>query len=114
MKKVLIILAIVLGIVLIGVGGYFSIIHFTKVSAIKTVDDMFNAIKDGNIEEMKKYISIDGEQLSGNTDLSADKSTETLKIVVKNLKYDIVSSKTKLNECELKLNVTNKDLFYVF
>ena len=110
MKKVLIILAIVLGIVLLGVGGYFSIIHFTKVSDVKTVDDMFNAIKDGNTEEMKKYISIDEEKSSDNTDSSADESTESLKIVVKNLKYDVVSSKTKLNECELKLNVTNKDL----
>lgn len=106
MKKFLIVIIIVIAVALVGVGGYFGYLQLVKNSALQSIDERFTNIKEGNISELEKYTSID-ESTS-----SSDKEEEEwlMKLMLKNLNYEVVSAKPKFNECEVELKVTNKNV----
>ena len=110
MKKFLIVIIIVIAVALVDVGGYFGYLQLVKNSALQSIDERFTNIKEGNISELEKYISID-ESTS-----SSDKEEEEwlMKLMLKNLNYEVVSAKPKFNECEVELKVTNKNLGSAF
>ena len=110
MKKFLIVIIIVIAVALVGVGGYFGYLQFVKNSALQSIDERFTNIKEGNISELEKYTSID-ESTS-----SSDKEEEEwlMKLMLKNLNYEVVSAKPKFNECEVELKVTNKNVGSAF
>lgn len=109
MKKFLIVIIIVIAVALVGVGGYFGYLQLVKNSALQSIDERFTNIKEGNISELEKYTSID-ESTS-----SSDKEEEWLmKLMLKNLNYEVVSAKPKFNECEVELKVTNKNVGSAF
>ena len=110
MKKFLIVIIIVIAVALVGVGGYFGYLQFVKNSALQRIDERFTNIKEGNISELEKYTSID-ESTS-----SSDKEEEEwlMKLMLKNLNYEVVSAKPKFNECEVELKVTNKNVGSAF
>ena len=110
MKKFLIVLIIVSAVALVGVGGYFGYLQLVKNSALQSIDERFTNIKEGNISELEKYTSID-ESTS-----SSDKEEEEwlMKLMLKNLNYEVVSAKPKFNECEVELKVTNKNVGSAF
>lgn len=110
MKKFLIVIIIVIAVALVGVGGYFGYLQLVKNSALQSIDERFTNIKEGNISELEKYTSID-ESIS-----SSDKEEEEwlMKLMLKNLNYEVVSAKPKFNECEVELKVTNKNVGSAF
>lgn len=110
MKKFLIVLIIVIAVALVCVGGYFGYLQVVKSSALKDIDERFVNIKEGNINELEQYTSID-ESTS-----SSDKEEEEwlMKLMLKNLNYEVVSAKPKFNECEVELKVTNKNVGSAF
>lgn len=110
MKKFLIVIIIVIAVALVGVGGYFGYLQLVKNSALQSIDEKFTNIKEGNISELEKYTSID-ESTS-----SSDKEEEEwlMKLMLKNLNYEVVSAKPKFNECEVELKVTNKNVGSAF
>ena len=110
MKKFLIVIIIVIAVALVGVGGYFGYLQLVKNSALQSIDERFTNIKEGNISELEKYTSID-ESTS-----SSDKDEEEwlMKLMLKNLNYEVVSAKPKFNECEVELKVTNKNVGSAF
>ena len=110
MKKFLIVMIIVIAVALVGVGGYFGYLQLVKNSALQSIDERFTNIKEGNISELEKYTSID-ESTS-----SSDKEEEEwlMKLMLKNLNYEVVSAKPKFNECEVELKVTNKNVGSAF
>ena len=110
MKKFLIVIIIVIAVALVGVGGYFGYLQLVKNSALQSIDERFSNIKEGNISELEKYTSID-ESTS-----SSDKEEEEwlMKLMLKNLNYEVVSAKPKFNECEVELKVTNKNVGSAF
>lgn len=110
MKKFLIVIIIVIAVALVGVGGYFGYLQLVKNSALQSIDERFTNIKEGNISELEKYTSID-ESTS-----SSDKEEEEwlMKLMLKNLNYEVVSAKPKVNECEVELKVTNKNVGSAF
>lgn len=110
MKKFLIVIIIVIAVALVGVGGYFGYLQLVKNSALQSIDERFTSIKEGNISELEKYTSID-ESTS-----SSDKEEEEwlMKLMLKNLNYEVVSAKPKFNECEVELKVTNKNVGSAF
>lgn len=110
MKKFLIVIIIVIAVALVGVGGYFGYLQLVKNSALQSIDERFTNIKEGNISELEKYTSID-ESTS-----SSDKEEEEwlMKLMLKNLNYEVVSAKPKFNECEVELKVTNKNVGSAF
>lgn len=110
MKKFLIIIIIVIAVALVGVGGYFGYLQLVKNSALQSIDERFTNIKEGNISELEKYTSID-ESTS-----SSDKEEEEwlMKLMLKNLNYEVVSAKPKVNECEVELKITNKNVGSAF
>lgn len=110
MKKFLIVIIIVIAVALVGVGGYFGYLQLVKNSALQSIDERFTNIKEGNISELEKYTSID-ESIS-----SSDKEEEEwlMKLMLKNLNYEVVSAKSKFNECEVELKVTNKNVGSAF
>ena len=109
-KKFLIVIIIVIAVALVGVGGYFGYLQLVKNSALQSIDERFTNIKEGNISELEKYTSID-ESTS-----SSDKEEEEwlMKLMLKNLNYEVVSAKPKFNECEVELKVTNKNVGSAF
>lgn len=115
MKKVLKVALIVVLIIALIVGGYFIFLNFTKKQALDTVDKIFTAIKSGDEEQVKQYINI--EELTkeeGATEETSTENQEMEKIMLKNLNYEVVSTDVKLNECIIKLNISNKNLKTVF
>ena len=108
--KFLIVIIIVIAVALVGVGGYFGYLQLVKNSALQSIDERFTNIKEGNISELEKYTSID-ESTS-----SSDKEEEEwlMKLMLKNLNYEVVSAKPKFNECEVELKVTNKNVGSAF
>lgn len=104
-------------IAVLGVGGYFVTLNIYKNNALEKIDTVFSLLKEGNVEEIKKYISPEEfNQTSENSDEEnmSDESMEMLKILFKNLNYEVVSTDMKLNEAVIKLNVTNKDAKEIF
>lgn len=123
MKKSLkIILIVVLAVILVAAlvcGGYFLTIKLQEKSALKAVNSMFTALKTGNEEEIKQYINI--EDLEGEETESEEESSDSIiddeemtKAMMQNLNYEVVSTSTKINNCTVKLNVSNKDFKTVF
>ena len=104
MKKFLIVIIIVIAVALVGVGGYFGYLQLVKNSALQSIDERFTNIKEGNISELEKYTSF------------SDKEEEEwlMKLMLKNLNYEVVSAKPKFNECEVELKVTNKNVGSAF
>ena len=115
MKKVLKILLILLLVIILIVGGYFIALNTTKKQALDTVDKMFIALKTGDQEQIKQYINIENETEENETteeNIAEDQDME--KAMLKNLNYEVVSTDVKINECTVKLNVSNKNLKTVF
>lgn len=111
MKKVLKVLAILLVIVAIVCGAYFIALQATKKESMKTVDELFLALKSGDEEKIKEYITLEDNETSTDDTIN---TSEMEKVMLKNLSYEVVSTDVKLNECKVKLNVSNKDLKTVF
>ncbi len=115
LKKILIALLIVVIIVALAFGGYFVVLKIQENNVLAKVDEVFNVIKSGNEEEIKKYIDLDDvENQSKNK--STKEATESvvddekmLKAITKNLNYEVISKDTKWNNCTLTLKVSNKD-----
>lgn len=110
MKKFLIVIIIVIAVVLVGVGGYFGYLQVVKSSALQNIDERFTNIKEGNISELEEYTSIDDS--TSNSD--KEEAEWLMKIMLKNLNYEVVSAKPKFNECEVELKVTNKNVESAF
>lgn len=121
MKKNVKILIIVLVsmVVLAGlaVGGYFLSLHFTKVKALKAVDEVFVSLKSGDVNQLKKYINLSDSE--SNSDEVTDGNEEdddnkTALIMLKNLNYEVVDTDIGFKNCTITLNVSNKDIKTVF
>lgn len=111
MKKVLIIVGIILAIIAVGVGAYFVGLNLTEKRAVGIVNEAFSAIKSGDEEKIKEYIN---QEDNANSETEESQDTEIQKSMVKNLDYEIISKDTKLNECTMKIKVSNKNLKTVF
>lgn len=114
MKKVLKIALILLLIIVLTVGGYFVALNLTKKQALDTVDKMFTAIKTGDEEQIKQYINIEELTEEETTEENISEDQEMEKAMLKNLNYEVISTDVKLNECTVKVNISNKDLKTVF
>lgn len=115
MKKVLKIALILVLIIVLIVGGYFVALNLTKKQALDTVDKMFTAIKTGDEEQIKQYINI--EELTEEEETTEENTSEDQemeKAMLKKLNYEVISTDVKLNECTVKVNISNKDLKTVF
>lgn len=115
MKKILKIALIVILIIVLIIGGYAIALNVTKTQAIDTVDKMFTAIKTGDEEQIKQYIDIENAIEENNTteeNIAEDQDME--KAMLKNLNYEVLSTDVKINECTMKLNISNKNLKIVF
>lgn len=115
MKKVLKIGLIVLLIIVLIVGGYFVALNLTEKQALDTIDKMFTAIKTGDEEQIKQYINI--EELTEEEETTEENTSEDQemeKVMLKNLNYEVISTDIKLNECTVKVNISNKNLKTVF
>lgn len=115
MKKILKIALIVILIIVLIIGGYAIALNVTKTQAIDTVDKMFTAIKTGDEEQIKQYIDIENAIEENNTteeNIAEDQDME--KAMLKNLNYEVLSTDVKINECTMKLNISNKNLKTVF
>lgn len=110
MKKFLIVIIIVIAVALVGVGGYFGYLQLVKNSALQSIDERFTNIKEGNISELEKYTSIDESTSSS----GKEEEEWLMKLMLKNLNYEVVSAKPKFNECEVELKVTNKNVGSAF
>lgn len=115
MKKILKIALIVILIIVLVVGGYFIAVNMTKKQAMDTVDKMFTALKTVDEEQIKQYINIKDviEENATSEDNIAD-NQDMEKAMLKNLNYEVVSTDVKINECTMKLNISNKNLKTVF
>ena len=111
MKKILKIALIVVLIIALVVGGYFIALNLTKKQALDTVDKMFTALKTGDEEQIKQYINI--EDVIEQNEASED-NKDMEKTMLKNLNYKVLSTDVKINECTMKLNISNKNLKTVF
>lgn len=109
-KGVIAIGIIALIIVLIIGIGYPVTLNIRKESSLKEIDNMFVAIKSGDEETIKKYFN---EENSPN-DENDEEGTKIIKIMLSNLKYEVISTDVSLNENIVKVNVTNKNLNEVF
>lgn len=115
MKKILKIALIVILIIVLIIGGYAIALNVTKTQAIDTVDKMFTALKTGDEEQIKQYIDIENTIEENNTtedNIAEDQDME--KAMLKNLNYEVLSTDVKINECTMKLNISNKNLKTVF
>ena len=76
---------------------------------------MFTALKTGDEEQIKQYINIENiiEKNETEEDRTSD-NQDMEKTMLKNLNYEVVSTDVKINECTIKLNVSNKNLKTVF
>ena len=119
MKKSLkIALIVIIAIVVVAsiiCGGYFLTIKLQEKSALETVDSLFTALKSGNEDEIKQYINID--ELNDDAENNEEETTSTMmnddamvKAMMQNLNYEVVSTDTKINNCTVQLNVSNKNL----
>ncbi len=120
-KNIKTILVVVLAIIVVAAiicGAYFLTMLLQEKSALKTVDGMFTALKTGNEDEIKQYINIEETEKNNNSEENTTDSVmddeAMLKTVVQNLNYEVISTDTKLNNCTVKLNVSNKDFKTVF
>ena len=116
MKKFFKILLIIIVILVIICGAYFVIINSTKKSALDTIDIIFTALKAGNDEIVSEYINTEdftNNETEGETENIAE-NEEMSKIMVEKLTYEVISIDTKINQCTVKLKVSNKDLKTVF
>lgn len=115
MKKVLKIALIVVLIIVLIVAGCFIALNLTKKQALDTVDKMFTAIKTGDEEQIKQYINIENlTEEEETTEETAAEDQEMEKAMLKNLNYEVISTDVRLNECTVKVNISNKDLKTVF
>lgn len=109
-KKILIVVLVIILVVAIIVGGYFLTLKVQEKSALKTIDEMFATIKTGNEEEIKKYVNY--EDTDEDTNIAED--AKMSKSIFQNVTYEVVNSDTKLNNCEFKINVSNKNFKTIF
>lgn len=121
MKKNVKILIIVLAsiVVLAGlvVGGYFLSLHFTKVKALKAVDEVFVSLKSGDVNQLKKYINLSDSESTSDEVTDGDEEDDdnkTALIMLKNLNYEVVDTDIGFKNCTITLNVSNKDIKTVF
>ena len=121
MKKNVKILIIVLAsmVVLAGlaVGGYFLSLHFTKVKALKAVDEVFVSLKSGDVNQLKKYINLSDSESNSDEVTDGDEEDDdnkTALIMLKNLNYEVVDTDIGFKNCTITLNVSNKDIKTVF
>ena len=116
-KILIIVLASIVVLAGLAVGGYFLSLHFTKVKALKAVDEVFVSLKSGDVNQLKKYINLsDSESTSdevtdGNEE---DDDNKTALIMLKNLNYEVVDTDIGFKNCTITLNVSNKDIKTVF
>lgn len=108
--KALLIVVVIVGVVL---GGYYFALNRTKKQALDTVDKVFTAIKTGDEQQIKQYLSFDALDEEDNSEDDAD-SEQMSKTMLKNLKYEVVSTDVTLKECHVKVDASNKDLKTVF
>lgn len=119
LKTILIIILAIIVVAIIICGGYFLTIKLQEKSALKAVDSMFAALKIGNEEEIKQYINIEeaeNEEDNKTEKNEVEESAESFiddekmaKAMMQNLNYEVISTDTKINNCTVKLNVSNKD-----
>lgn len=115
MKKILKIALIVILIIALIVGGYFIYLNLTKKQALDTIDKMFTALKTGDEEQIKQYINIEDEiEKNQATEDNIEEDQDMEKTMLKKLNYEILSTNVKINECTIKLNISNKNLKTVF
>lgn len=110
MKKGVKILIIAICVIAVLVGGYFLTLAIIRGSALKHVDNMFGAIKSGDQTQIEQYIE-SSEDSSSNDEQTIKKEDEELfKTMLGNVNYKVISTKTKFNKVNVKLEVTNKDI----
>ena len=109
MKKVFKIITLILILVAIVVAGYFAIIKFQEKKILSIVDEIFVSIKNGDTEKIRQYIDFEQIEKEERTLKNFTKDTEIEKNIMKNLTYEVVEKETKLNNCKIKLNISNKD-----
>lgn len=113
LKITLIVILAIVVVVAIVCGGYFLTIKLQEKSALETVGSLFTALKSGNEDEIKQYINID--ELNDDTENDEEETTmmnddAMAKAMMQNLNYEVVSTDSKINNCTVQLNVSNKNL----
>lgn len=109
MKKVFKILLIVIILLALLVGGYFALIKLQEKSVLNVVDEIFVALKTGDSEKIKQYIDFEETQNEEEALENIAEDDEMAKVMMKNLTYEVTEKNTKLNNCKIKLKISNKD-----
>lgn len=116
-KILIIVLASIVVLAGLAVGGYFLSLHFTKVKALKAVDEVFVSLKSGDVNQLKKYINLSDSESTSDEVTDGDKEDDdnkTALIMLKNLNYEVVDTDIGFKNCTITLNVSNKDIKTVF
>lgn len=119
-KNVKILIIVLVSIVVLAglaVGGYFLSLHFTKVKALKAVDEVFVSLKSGDVNQLKKYINLSDSESNSDEVTDGDEEDDdnkTALIMLKNLNYEVVDTDIGFKNCTITLNVSNKDIKTVF
>ncbi len=116
-KILIIVLASIVVLAGLAVGGYFLSLHFTKVKALKAVDEVFVSLKSGDVNQLKKYINLSDSESTSDEVTDGDEEDDdnkTALIMLKNLNYEVVDTDIGFKNCTITLNVSNKDIKTVF
>lgn len=116
-KILIIVLASIVVLAGLAVGGYFLSLHFTKVKALKAVDEVFVSLKSGDVNQLKKYINLSDSESNSDEVTDGDEEDDdnkTALIMLKNLNYEVVDTDIGFKNCTITLNVSNKDIKTVF
>ncbi len=120
LKVALIAVLVIVLLVLVACGAYFIILKVQEKKALSTIDSMFVALKSGDEEAIKKYINIEDENDEANSEEKNDAEESIMddeamtKAMVQNISYEVVSKDTKLNNCTVQLNISNKNFKTIF
>lgn len=110
-NKVMSAIVAIIAIVIIACVGYFMAVNSMKTSALKEIETVFNAMRSGDKDAIKQYL--DGED-SSEEEITDASSEAMAKIMLSQLNYEVISTDVNLKECNVKLQVSNKDLKTVF
>ena len=116
LKITIIVVAVVAILLALVFGGYFIALNNVKKNALSTVDSVFTALKTGDSEQIKKYVSVYEDEENGSdeetteNDESREFDNETIITMLKNLDYEVLDTKVDLSGATLTLNVSNKNI----
>lgn len=99
------IIALLVIIAIVAVGTYFALLKVEQNNARKTVEEVFNSIKTGDVETVDKYL--------GGGDSVAEED-QTFMLFFKPLNYNIKKVEADFKNATVEVEVSNKDCGKIF